>query len=440
MIPIIPEIEKKMGIDLYCTHTEGIGGVLRQEPEDFIVKEITNREEGDSGKNLILELTKTNWDTHHLVRDMSRKLGISQKRIGFAGTKDKRAKTTQKISIYDMSEEDIENFYIKDVELKVIGRSDRSIGLGDLYGNEFIITVRDIDASPDELKKILNEITDEILKFRGVPNFFGVQRFGAVRPVTHMVGEQLLKGDIEKAALIYIARSFPDETDDVKEARDYVWETKDFAEGLKIYPLRLRYERAMMHYLIENPGDYAGSFSVLSRNISKMFIHAYQSYMFNRIICKRIEQGLPLDKAVKGDIVCFKNKEGLPDTAKLQKATEDNVSGMNNLLKRGRAFVTGPLIGYKSEFASDEPGELELAVFSETGFKTDDFKIKDIPKIDSKGLRREILLHCEPGFETAEDELNPGKSKATIKFSLPKGSYATTVLREYMKTDPLKMS
>ncbi|MDI3486674.1 MAG: tRNA pseudouridine13 synthase, partial [Methanolobus sp.] len=322
---MIPEIEKKMGIDLYCTDAEGIGGVLRQEPEDFIVKEITNREEGDSGKNLILELTKTNWDMHHLVRDMSRKLGISQKRIGFAGTKDKRAKTTQKISIYDVSEEEIENFYLKDVELKVIGRSTRSIGLGDLYGNEFIITIRDIDMEPGQLNKTLEAATKEIAEYGGVPNFFGVQRFGAVRPVTHLVGEQLLRSDAEKAAMIYIAKSFPDEMDDIKVVRDFVWETRDFVEGLKTYPLRLRYERAMMHYLVENPGDYAGSFSVLSPNIRKMFIHAYQSYVFNRIICKRIENGLSLNIASPGDIVCFRNKEGLPDTGKMQASTDENV-------------------------------------------------------------------------------------------------------------------
>ncbi|WP_319508293.1 tRNA pseudouridine(13) synthase TruD [uncultured Methanolobus sp.] len=437
---IIPEVEKKMGIELYCTHADGIGGVLRQEPDAFIVNEITNREEGNSGKYLILEMTKTNWDMHHLIRDMSRKLGISQKRIGFAGTKDKRAKTTQKISIYDIPETDIENFYLKDVELKVIGRSNRSLGLGDLYGNEFRITIRDIDLKPEELERTLKETTEEITAFGGVPNFFGIQRFGALRPITHMVGEQILRGDFEKAALIYIAQSFPDEQDDVKEVRDYVWETRDFAEGLKNYPLRLRYERAMMHYLVENPGDFIGSFGVLSENISRMFIHAYQSYIFNRVICKRIERGLPLDKACPGDIICFKNKEGLPDVTKMQKTSEENVDGMNNLLKRRRAFITGPLVGYNTEFASDLPGDIEIEMFKESEISQEAFKTKQIPALASKGLRREILLYCEPVFETGEDELNPGKSKATLTFSLPKGSYATTVLREYMKVEPLKMS
>lgn len=436
----IPPVEKQIGIELYSTTLPGIGGELRQEIEDFIVKEISNREEGSSGKQLILELTKSNWDMHHLVRDMSRKLGISQKRISFAGTKDKRAKTTQKISIYDLKEEEIENFYLRDVELKVIGRSARSVELGDLFGNEFVITVRDIEYGPEELKAILDGITAQIRASGGVPNFFGIQRFGAARPVTHLVGREILQGDFEKAALTYIARSFPDEQEDAREVRDRVWDTHDFAEGLKIYPLRLRHERAMMHYLVENPGDYAGSFTVLAHNISKMFVHAWQSYMFNRIICRRIEEGLPLDAAVPGDVVCFKNKEGLPDVSKTQQVTEENLEGMNNLVKRRRAFVTAPLIGYDTPLASEVPGKIEREIFEEAGIPAGSFRVKGLPELASAGLRREILLHCEPSFEISEDELNPGKSKAVLSFMLPKGSYATTVLREYMKVEPMKMS
>jgi len=436
----IPPVEKQTGIDLYCTSVEGLGGQLRQEVDDFVVKEISNRDEGNSGKHLIIELTKSNWDMHHLVRDMSRKLGISQKRISFAGTKDKRARTTQKISIYDIGEKEMENFHMKDVEIKVVGRSDRSVELGDLYGNEFVITIRNIDQKPEELNSHLATIGEEIKSFGGVPNFFGIQRFGAIRPVTHLVGEHILRGDFEKAALTYIAKSFPDEPDEVREVRDMIWENRDFVEGLKLYPLRLRYERAMMHYLVENPGDYRGCFGVLSRNISRLFVHAYQSYVFNRIVCRRIEKGLPLNEAVPGDIVCFKNKEGLPDVTRTQQVTEENVDGMNNLIRRKRAFVTAPLIGYKTEMASDEPGIIESNIFSETGLSVNDFKVADMPDMASKGLRREILLHCEPSFQVAEDELNPGKSKATLDFTLPKGSYATTVLREYMKVEPLKMS
>jgi len=436
----VPNIEKQIGISLYSTDTEGLGGQLRQEVEDFIVKEITNREEGKEGKHLVLEVTKRDWDTHHFTRTLAKVLKISQKRITVAGTKDKRALTTQKISIFDMDAEAIEKVHLKDVEMKVLGRSKKSVELGDLTGNEFIITIRNIGLPVEETRALLEKATEEIKAQGGVPNFFGIQRFGSIRPVTHLVGKAIVEGDFEKAAMLYIAEPFPEEPDETKAARQYVKETRDFKTGLEKYPLRLGHERAMMNHLIAKPGDFAGSFLVLPKNLYRMFVHAYQSCIYNSILCHRIERGLPLNLAVEGDIVCFKNEAGLPDSSRTELATAEKVNAMNRLLKRGRAFITAPLSGYATEFASGVPGEIEQEVLKEFEVPLEGFNIEKIPEMSSKGTRREVLLNVEPRFEVSEDELNPGKSKAVLEFMLPKGSYATTVLREYMKADPLQMS
>jgi tRNA pseudouridine13 synthase len=113
---------------------------------------------------------------------------------------------------------------------------------------------------------------------------------------------------------------------------------------------------------------------------------------------------------------------------------------MNRLIKKNRAFITAPLPGYITEFASGIPGEIEQEVLRELNVPLEGFNVEKISEMSSKGMRREVLLKVEPKFEVANDELNPGKSKAILEFMLPKGSYATTVLREYMKVDPLKMS
>jgi tRNA pseudouridine13 synthase len=436
----VSEIEKRIGISLYSTDTDGLGGKLRQEVEDFIVKEITNREEGKEGKYLVLEITKRDWDTHHLTRTLAKVLKISQKRISVAGTKDKRALTTQKISIFDIDASEIEKLHLKDVELKVLGRSRKSIELGDLWGNDFVITIRDINSSPEDTKKLLEKTTNEVLTQGGVPNFFGIQRFGSIRPVTHLVGKTIVEGDFKKAALLYIAEPFPDEPDDTKKVRQAVKETLDFKEGLKTYPLRLGHERAMMNHLIANPDDYAGAFLVLPKNLYKMFVHGYQSYIYNMILCHRIEKGLLLNQAVEGDIVCFKNEAGLPDPLKTEMVTAETVAAINRLIKRKRAFITAPLLGYETEFASGIPGEIEQEILRKLSVPLKGFNIKEIPEMSSKGTRREVFLQAEPKFEVSDDELNIGKSKAIVDFMLPKGSYATTVLREYMKVNPLQMS
>jgi len=176
------ELERLMGIDAYLTDVDGVGGDLRVDPGDFAVREVSDFKCGTSGDYLILRLTKENWETHHLIRDLSRQLGISEERIGIAGTKDKRAVTTQLMSIRGVSEEQLSHVDLPRVRLEPLGRANKGIGLGDLRGNDFDITVRNIAMQPAECEARLKAVDSGISGAGGVPNFFGYQRFGIVRP------------------------------------------------------------------------------------------------------------------------------------------------------------------------------------------------------------------------------------------------------------------
>lgn len=278
--------------------------------------------------------------------------------------------------------------------------------------------------------------TSQIKLVGGVPNFFGIQRFGIQRPITHIVGRKFVEGDIKGAALEYIARPYPAESEDARQARQYVLDTLDFKGGIGKFPLRLRYERAMMSQLVEKPGDYAGAFNALSPNLRKMFVHAYQSYLFNLILSRRLERGLPINEALPGDIVCFKNAAGLPDPTRMQNVDEDTLDGINNLIRRGRAFVTGPIIGYETPMSGGLACEIEQAVIKEEKVDIEGFRMPAVPELASKGLRREIIIPVKPEYKVTEDKLNTGYSAVELAFDLQRGAYATTVLREYMKSDP----
>ncbi|AFD00241.1 putative tRNA pseudouridine synthase D [Methanocella conradii HZ254] len=426
------ELEMLMGIEAYMTDEEGIGGDLRIEPADFKVSEISDFKVGQSGEYLIVRLTKENWETHHLIRDLSRQLGISEERIGIAGTKDKRAVTSQLISIRGISEEQLARVDLPRVRLEPIGRANRDIGLGDLRGNEFDINIKNIVLDKEGLSMRVKAIDESIARAGGVPNFFGYQRFGIVRPVTHLVGKKLVQGDVEGAAMAYIAASFPGEMEENRKARDLVFKTKDFKEGLKLYPLNLRYERAMMHYLVEHPGDYAGAFRALSPRLLKLFVHAYQSYLFNRLLSRRMLDGISLVEPVEGDVICFADGRGVADVSKLEVVTGRNLADVRFLIKRHRAFVTLPLIGKDTALDGGITGEEERRILEEEGITPADFAIAAMPDLASSGSRREAMLGVKPNIAVYDGVAN-------VKFFLPKGSYATTVLREYMKSSPEHM-
>ncbi|MGB3944641.1 MAG: tRNA pseudouridine(13) synthase TruD [Methanothrix sp.] len=417
--------DRLLGMELYATDSPGCGGRLRAESSDFVVEEIYESQSYEGGRYLVVEVEKVDWETHHLVRDLSRQLQISQKRFGWAGTKDKKAVTRQRMSIMALEEKELSRAALPGVNIKVLGRSNRGVCLGDLRGNRFAVRIREIDLDDEEAAGRVAAVTEEIAELGGLPNYFGVQRFGEVRPVTHLVGEALVRGDPERAAMTYLALPFPGEPQETKEARERLLSDRDFAASLREYPFRLRYERAMMARLQED-GDFARSFDVLATNLKRLFVHAYQSLLYNRILSRRMRSGLPLARAVEGDVVCF-SKGGLPDVDKIQAVDKSNLAAVNRLAERGRAFVTLPLFGYRSTFSGGLPGEIERSVLEEEGVDLSSFRVEANPDLGSPGNRRPALLRVEPAAQIE------GGACVLLNFDLPAGSYATVVLREYMK-------
>jgi tRNA pseudouridine13 synthase len=420
-----PEKDRALGMDFFLTNSPGCGGVLRSSPEDFWVEEVYLDLRYAGGRYLILEVEKRDWDTHHLIREICRQLRISQKRVSFAGTKDKRAVTRQRMSIMNLEEGDLEKVALPGLKIKVLGRSNRAVGLGDLRGNSFKIKIRKLECP--QPRSSISRITEEITRLGGLPNYFGVQRFGESRPVTHRVGKALVQGNLEGAAFIYLALPFAGELELSRRAREQLWEKRDLSAALKAFPEHLRYERAMLNHLVARPGDYAGSFLALPPNLRRLFVHAYQSYLFNRLLSSRLRSGLPLDRAVEGDVVCFV-RDGLPDATRLERATRRNLEAVNRLALRGRAFVTLPLLGYQSDLPAGAVGDAGREVLAEEGVTLDGFKVEACPELGSGGAFRPALLRCNIMADVEEDV-------AELQFFLPPGSYATVVLREYMKMD-----
>jgi tRNA pseudouridine13 synthase len=170
-------------------------------------------------------------------------------------------------------------------------------------------------------------------------------------------------------------------------------------------------------------------------NLQRLFVNAAQSYVFNRVVSERLRRGLPLARPVAGDVVCFADRDvdeafAVPDTDREQRVTERRVDVVSRHCARGRAFVTAPLVGTDTELADGEPGEIEREVLAELDLAPADF---DLPgAFDSTGTRRAVLVRTR--LDAGVDEAG-----ATFEFALPRGAYATVLLREFLKTDPLAL-
>ena len=423
--------ETGIGMHNYLCDTDGTGGHLKTVPEDFIVREISDPpRQKDNGDYSIATVTARNWETNRMVRLMSRSMGVSRDRIGFAGTKDKRAITTQLMSVYG-TEELWQKVDLKDLKFENIYRGARGIEIGDLIGNDFEISVKNCTMDPSQIRETVDSDISIIKQTGGFPNYFGVQRFGAVRPVTHRVGERLVRGDIKGAVMTYISFTTDEEEERLRLIRERFQkaDVSEWAEIRQTMPPAMAFERMMLSKLIENPEDWVGAIEILPANLQMMFVHAYQSLLFNEMLSRRMDAGLPLNMPVEGDIIIPLDANKIPQHENPILTTSKNIDLVTRQVRAGRAFVTITLFGSDGELAEGEMGEIERKVIEENKLSHEDFVIPELSRCTSKGSRREILCPLKDiGYEMNDEGYK-------LKFSLPKGNYATCLLREFMKSE-----
>ncbi|MBS7248937.1 MAG: tRNA pseudouridine(13) synthase TruD [Candidatus Jordarchaeales archaeon] len=443
------DLEFELGMRFFITKTPGVGGRLRVKPEDFVVEEVTpegevlrrgvdwGTREGEGDYCVFIVERHGTYDTFEMIRRMARALRVSRKRFSYAGVKDKRAIAVQRMSAWKVEPETIMSLKIRGVVVRGAWRSAEEVKLGDLWGNFFRVNVREIRLPVWRAEERILKVIEELKAEGGVPNFYGHQRFGVTRPVTHMVGLRLLKGEFREAAMEFLSQVYPMESEEAKEARRYLTETMDFKGALKRFPNYLVYERAMLNHLVKFPNDFVGAFRRLPRGLALMFVHAAQSYIFNLILSERRTLGLPLNRVNVGDFaVTLKN--GLPESVML--VDEGNVDRINSLIERGQAALALPIIGYDTNLPSGSiQEEIVKHVLLELELSLDSFKVKSMPELAARGDFRQALVN-PPMLRlvrvSADKDLDG--VTASLHFSLPKGSYATCLAREIMKTDPTK--
>ena len=447
-----PAIEALMGMEFYLMPSEGIGGRIRTSLEDFVVCEILvdgsmARPDVEApsaipgrGSFLICVLVKRDIDTFEAVRRLSRSLGIPDGLVSFAGLKDARALTAQFVAIRGLKPERLRSLGIAEMSVVPVRFSSEPLGPEDLAFNRFDVVIRGLDLGEGDIVKRLEVFLDCIAVLGGIPNFFGHQRFGTARPITHLIGRELISGNVRRAVELFLSLPGPGESEMVKDARAYLSETWDIRGFLRLAPPALRYERMIARHLLRRPKDYYGAMRMLPLRLRRLFVHAYQAYLFNRMLSRRASEGLPLSEPLLGDWVIMLDHRGLP-LGEAVKATSANLSELRALVRGGRASVAIPLPGFRQPPSSGRQGMIEEMVLAEEDVELENFKVKHMPEISSPGWLRPILIY--PHFvdvpDVFDDELGHGKRALKLRFELPRGSYATALLRELMKPpDPLE--
>ena len=449
---LVPRLEKQVGIEVYATKSLGIDGVIRRSIDDFVVEEVLvdgsraeikpSAERGALGSSstqnrcLLCVLVKRNWDTLYAMKTVADQLGISMGRIHTGGMKDAKAITAQHITIEEASIEDAKKVHVKDIELRPLGYVRGRLSSYYLLGNSFRITISSISHLKSTIKKRIAQTVEELQSVGGIPNFFGHQRFGTTRPITHLVGKAIVKGDFEKAAMLFLAKPSPHEHPSSRLAREALRETQDCRQALRDFPRQLRYERLMLRHLAERKDDYVGAFKQLPVKLQKLFPQAYQSYLFNRFLSRRIQAGLLLDRTEVGDYVVTVERSSLPMVTMFKAVTVENRVQINKDIRAGKMRLALPLIGLKQFASLGAQGDIEKQVLEQEGIANEDFRIPEMPAVSSRGELRSAttLLNGFSLDEIACDSDDPSKHEAKVSFALHRGSYATIVLRELMKT------
>ncbi len=378
--------------------------MIKARPEDFIVEEKADLPLRQKGEYRVYQLTKSHWNTLDLVHFLSRSVTLSLNQFSYGGKKDKHGRTRQFITIrnpQDFSREE------KNFSLTSIGFMDRPMGPDLISGNAFTITIRSLE-SPDLIEKNSGEI-----KKSGFPNFFDDQRFRSYDPDRGFFAEKILRKHWNGALQVYLTSVREDDSNKERQRKQALYERwKDWPACLRL--AQGPFEKSVFSLLKAQPKNFAAALHLIPEPEVSMLFAAFQSHLWNEILRRLIRMEVNTFKEIDG-------KEGAylfwqePDDPTL-----DYLKG-----------VEIPTAAAKMIFPDDRVYSIYEQILGEKGLRPGSFRTKALRKVYFRSFLRKALVI--PGdfrlLGREEDEIHPGKEKLTVSFFLPRGSYATMLIK-----------
>jgi tRNA pseudouridine13 synthase len=401
----------------------GTGGKIKLRPDDFLVEERPLYAMRGQGEHVFLLIQKTSLTTTDIVRDLARAFRVGRNDIGYAGLKDKHAIVRQHFSVWLPDRHDEQECIerLADRRLLKVLWSDRhtnKLRRGHHGGNRFIIRIRGVQ--PDAVIKA-KAIIDELYA-KGVPNFVGDQRFG-YRQHNHLLGRLLLRGEYQAMLDEMLGQPIDADPPGMQKARTG-YDQRDYETALNYWPKHLRFDRQALDALRQGH-DAKRAVMAIYRTQREFLISALQSAMFNSVLDRRMRED-KLAQLVPGDLAW---KHDNRSVFAVDQETADTENAPTGRMPAIEVSPSGPMWGVNMTRAAEGPGEVEQQVLDVFGIHPDE--LAGVGDVHAEGSRRPMRIALrDPKVLGGSDDFGPF---VELAFEMPRGAFATIVLREVMK-------
>lgn len=381
---------------------------LKSRPDDFQVEELTDFRCSD-GPFAVYLLTKESLGTPEAITAIERRWNLSRRAISYGGLKDKHAVTRQWVTIHRGPRRNLEQSHLS---LIYQGQSPQPFGPQDIAANRFRIVLRNLPEA--QAQKILS-LKDSVAR-DGVPNYFDDQRFGSLGQSGEFLAAPWCRGDYERTLWLAIAEPNPhDRAEDRVEKETLRTKWGDWLACKAELPRSSR--RSIVTFLCDHPTDFRRAVALLRQDLRSLYLAAFQSFLWNRIVAETLSDRVAPERRFEVAL----------DIARLpffRELSDDERSGLHAL--------TLPLPSARLHFEPDDPREelYNRVVRDAAGLELRELRVK-YPRdtFFSKGDRAAVVVPQDCRMAAGPDDQNAGRHAVTLEFILPRGSYATILVK-----------
>lgn len=399
-------------------HLQSFNAEIRVQNEDFRVEEIPMYCPCGDGTHVYFLMEKWGLTTLEAIGRIASALDVKRRDIGYAGQKDTHGVTRQWISIEHIDPDRLLKRDLGRIKIIEHGLHKNKLRVGHLLGNRFVLKLRQLSCSPADAEAKSRDIFD-VLCQRGAPNYYGPQRFGNQQN-SHWMGKMILLGDVNGFYDVFLGQSNQAIDPSTVEARAY-FESGDYQKAFDSWPTAFKDERRLLRELIYQKDDKRKAYRFVNKTMKRFYISAFQSYVFNLVLASRMPQ---IDTLLNGDIA-YKHDNGACFLV-------EDVSSEQDRCANSAISPTGPIFGAHMKQPESDAAAIEQPIVNSQA--RDIVEQPNAMKRENiKGARRPLRMfpqntHVSSGTDEVGDFVE-------LKFDLPAGSYATVLLREFLKRD-----